>query len=275
MFFFRKTAKKEIFYKTEDEIESIRTSCLMVCDTLAEVGKIIKPGVTGNYINKIAEEFIADNKAVPSFKGYNGFPSALCVSVNEQVVHGFPSDYEFKDGDIVSVDCGVYFNEYHGDAAYTFAIGDVHPDTMRLLKVTKESLYKGIEMAVDGRRIGDLAFAVEDYCKKYRYGVVKELTGHGIGRNLHEEPEVPNYGKRGSGIVLRSGLVIAIEPMVTLGKRDIVTLSDNWTIATRDRKPAAHYEHTVVVRKQKADILSNHKIIEEVIKNNSELREIL
>jgi methionyl aminopeptidase len=275
MFFFRKAAKKEIFYKTDDEVEFIRTSCLMVCDTLAEVAKIIKPGVTGNYINKVAEEFIQDNNAIPSFKNYNGFPAGLCVSVNEQVVHGFPSDYEFRDGDIISVDCGVYFNEYHGDAAYTFAIGDVKPDTMRLLKITKESLYKGIEFGIEGRRIGDISFAVEDYCRKYKYGIVKELTGHGIGRNLHEEPEVPNYGKRGSGIVLKSGLVIAIEPMITLGKRDIVTLSDNWTIATRDKKPAAHYEHTIVVRKQKADILSNHKKIEEEIKNNPELREIL
>jgi methionyl aminopeptidase len=275
MFFFRKAAKKEIFYKTEDEVEAIRTSCLMVCDTLAEVAKIIKPGVTGVFINKVAEEYIQDNKAIPSFKNYNGFPAGLCVSVNEQVVHGFPSDYEFKDGDIISVDCGVYFNEYHGDAAYTFAIGDVKPETMRLLKVTKDSLYKGIEFAIEGRRIGDISYGVEDFCRKHHYGVVKELTGHGIGRNLHEEPEVPNYGKRGSGMVLKSGLVIAIEPMITLGKRDIVTLSDNWTIATRDKKPAAHYEHTVVVRKQKADILSNHAKIEKEIKNNSDLREIL
>lgn len=275
MFFFRKVAKKEIFYKTDDEVEAIRTSCLMVCDTLALVGSILKPGITGNTINATAEEYIKDNNAIPSFKNYNGFPSALCVSVNEQVVHGFPTDYEFKDGDIVSVDCGVYFNDYHGDAAYTFAIGDVKPDTMRLLKVTKESLYKGIEFAIEGRRIGDISFAVEDHCRKYHYGVVKELTGHGIGRNLHEEPEVPNYGRRGSGIQLKSGLVIAIEPMVTLGKRDIATLSDNWTIVTRDRKPAAHYEHTLVVRKQKADILSNHAKIEAAIKNNSDLREIL
>jgi methionyl aminopeptidase len=275
MFFFRKAAKKEIFYKTEDEVEAIRTSCLMVCDTLSEVAKIIKPGITGNFINKVAEEYIQDNNAIPSFKNYNGFPAGLCVSVNEQVVHGFPSDYEFKDGDIISVDCGVYFNEYHGDAAYTFAIGNVKSETMRLLKVTKDSLYKGIEFAVEGRRIGDISYGVEDFCRKHHYGVVKELTGHGIGRNLHEEPEVPNYGKRGSGMVLKSGLVIAIEPMITLGKRDIVTLSDNWTIATRDRKPAAHYEHTVVVRKQKADILSNHAKIETEIKNNSELREIL
>ncbi len=275
MFFFRKAVKKEIFYKTEDEIEAIRKSCLLVCDTLAHVGTILKPGTTGNIINASAEEFIQDNNAVPSFKNYNGFPAGLCVSINEQVVHGFPTDYEFKDGDIVSVDCGVYFNEYHGDAAYTFAIGDVKPDTMRLLKITKESLYKGIEMAIEGRRIGDVAYAIEDHCKKYRYGIVKELTGHGIGRNLHEEPEVPNYGKRGSGILLKSGLVIAIEPMVTLGKRDIVTLNDNWTIITRDRKPSAHYEHTIAVRKQKADILSNHTKIEAAIKNNIELREIL
>jgi methionyl aminopeptidase len=275
MFFFRKTTKKEIFYKTDDEVESIRTSCLMVCDTLSEVAKVLKPGITGNTINKIAEEYILDNKAVPSFKNYNGFPAGLCVSVNEQVVHGFPSDYEFKDGDIVSVDCGVYFNDFHGDAAYTFAIGNINPDTMRLLRVTKESLYKGIASATEGKRMGDVAFSIEDHCRKHHFGVVKELTGHGIGRNLHEEPEVPNYGKRGSGIVLRSGLVIAIEPMITLGKRDIATLSDNWTIVTRDRKPAAHYEHTIVVRKQKADILSNHTKIEEAIKNNSELSEIL
>lgn len=275
MFFFRKATKKEIFYKTDDEIEAIRTSCLMVCDTLAYVATILKPGISGNFINAKAEEFIRDHNAIPSFKNYNGFPAALCVSLNEQVVHGFPTDYEFVDGDIVSVDCGVYFNDFHGDAAYTFAIGDVNPDTMRLLKVTKESLYKGIEFAVEGRRIGDIAFGVESHCRKYNYGVVKELTGHGIGRNLHEEPEVPNFGKRGSGLILKSGLVIAIEPMITLGKKEIATLQDNWTIVTRDRKPAAHYEHTIAVRKQKADILSNHTKIEEAIKNNSELREIL
>lgn len=274
--FFTRSAKKSIFYKTEDEIASIRESALMVCDTLAMVGSMLKPGVTGNQINAAAEEYIKDElKAVPSFKNYNGFPAALCVSINEQVVHGFPTDYEFRDGDVVSVDCGVYFNGFHGDAAYTFAIGDVKPEVMKLLKVTKDSLYKGIEYATEGRRIGDIGFAIEDYCKRHHYGIVKELTGHGIGRNLHEEPEVPNYGRRGSGIVLKSGLVMAIEPMITLGKRDIMTLSDNWTIITRDRKPAAHYEHTIVVRKQKAEILSNHGKIEEAIKNNSNLREIL
>jgi len=272
--FFKRTARREVFYKTDEEVEAIRKSCLMVCDTLAHIGSIIKPGVTGTQINAAAETYIQDLKAIPSFKNYNGFPAALCVSVNEQVVHGFPTDYAFRDGDIVSVDCGVYFNGFHGDAAYTFAIGEVHTDVMRLLKVTKDSLYKGIDNAIEGKRIGDISFAVEDYCKKYHFGVVRELTGHGIGRNLHEEPEVPNYGRRGSGMVLKSGLVIAIEPMITLGKRDIATLSDNWTIVTRDRKPAAHFEHTVVVRKQKADILSDHSKIESAIKNNPDLREI-
>ena len=272
--FFNRTAKREIFYKTDDEVEAIRISCLMVSDTLAHIASILKPGKTGLQINNSAEEFIRDMKAVPSFKNYNGFPSALCVSVNEQVVHGFPTDYAFQDGDIVSVDCGVFYNGFHGDSAYTFAIGDVNADTMRLLKVTRESLYKGIENAVEGKRIGDVSFAIEDHCKKYHFGIVRELTGHGIGRSLHEEPEVPNYGRRGSGLVLKSGLVIAIEPMVTLGKRDIATLSDNWTIVTRDRKPAAHFEHTIVVRKQKADILSDHSRVEDAVKNNQDLREI-
>jgi methionyl aminopeptidase len=273
--FFGNSKANQIFYKTDDEIELIRQSCHVVCKTLAHVGSILKPGVTGSYIDREAETFIKDHGGIPTFKGYNGFPNALCVSLNEQVVHGIPTDKEFVDGDIVSVDCGVYLNEYHGDAAYTFAIGDVNEKTMELLRVTLTSLYKGIEQAVEGKRIEDIGFAVQDYTERqHKYFVVKELVGHGIGRDLHEDPQVPNYGKRGRGIQLKSGLVIAIEPMVNLGTREIKTLNDEWTIVTHDRKPSAHYEHTVAVRKKSAEILSDHTYIEKAIKNNSELREV-
>ncbi len=264
--------KRVIIYKTQDEIECIRESCLMVCKTLAEVAKILRPGITGLELDKVAETFINDNNALPSFKGYGGFPASLCISINEQVVHGIPSNYEFKDGDVVSVDCGVYLNNFHGDAAYTFAIGNVDPMTMHLLQVTKASLYKGIEQVVEGKRVGDISHAIQDYTeRKHGYGVVRELVGHGVGRDLHEAPEVPNFGKRGQGPTLRSGLVIAIEPMINLGRKDVQTLSDNWTIVTRDRKPSAHFEHTVAVRKNSPDILSDHSFIELAIKNNTEL----
>ncbi len=273
--FLGKSKSNQIFYKTDDEIALIRESCLIVCKTIAHVASILKPGVTGTYIDKEAETFIRDHKGIPTFKGYSGFPNALCVSVNDQVVHGIPSDKYFEDGDIVSVDCGVYLNNYHGDAAYTLAIGNVPEKTMDLLSVTLTSLYKGIEQAVEGKRIEDIGFAIQDYAeRKNRYYVVRELVGHGIGRDLHEDPQVPNYGKRGKGIMLKSGLCIAIEPMINMGTREVKTLSDDWTVVAHDRKPSAHFEHSVAVRKKSAEILSDHSFIENAIKNNSELREV-
>lgn len=264
-----------IFYKTDEEIELIRHSCMLVSRTLALVGSVIRPGITGDKIDAMAEEFLRDNGAIPGFKDYRGFPNTLCISVNAGVVHGIPTSREFQDGDVVSVDCGSFVNDFYGDSAYTFALGDVPEKVMHLLAVTQESLYKGIEKAVVGRRIGDISFAIQQYAEKeHKYGVVRELVGHGIGRNLHEEPEVPNYGKRGRGIKLKEGLVIAIEPMVNLGRREVGQSDDGWTIVTKDGKPSAHFEHTIAVRKKEADILTNHKIIEEAIKNNAEVQKM-
>lgn len=255
-----------LYYKTSEEIELIRESSLLVSRTHAEVAKVIRPGITTLALDKIAEEFIRDNGGVPAFKGYNGFPFSLCISPNEQVVHGFPGKYELKDGDILSVDCGVVKNGWYGDSAYTFAIGEVKPQVLQLLKVTKECLYKGIEMAVAGKRLGDVSEAIQAHAEKHGYSVVRELVGHGIGKSLHEAPEVPNYGKRGSGIRLQEGLVIAIEPMINLGKKGIRQGSDGWTITTADRMPSAHFEHTVAVKEGKADVLSTFEYIEEVLK---------
>ena len=264
-----------IYYKTSEDIELIRESCLLVCKALSLVGSILKPGITGEEIDRAAETLIRDHGAVPAFKGYRGFPATLCVSPNEQVVHGIPTKNEFKDGDVVSVDCGVLLNGYYGDSAYTFAIGDVAPETMELLSVTNASLYKAIEMAVVGKRIGDIGFAVQDFVeRKHKYGVVRELVGHGIGKNLHEEPEVPNYGKRGRGVKLQDGLVIAIEPMVNMGRKEVLHLKDGWTVISKDRKPSAHFEHSVAVGKEQADILSNHKIIEAEIGKNADLKPV-
>ncbi len=264
-----------IYYKTEEEIELIRESCLWVCKTLAYAGSLLKPGVTGAYIDAKAEEFIRDNNGVPGFKGYGGFPGTLCISINEQVVHGIPSDRPFEDGDIVSLDCGVIMNEYNGDAAYTFALGDVAEETMELLRVTKESLYRGIDQAVKGNRIGDIGYAIQNFAERQKgYGIVRELVGHGIGKALHEDPEVPNYGRRGRGILMKENLVIAIEPMVNLKTKHVVQEKDGWTIRTKDKKPSAHYEHTVVVKKNKAEILSDHSFIEEMIKSNQELKQV-
>lgn len=264
-----------IYYKTEEEVELIRKSCLLVCKALAQVASQIKPGVTGLQMDKIAEELIKDNKALPAFKGYRGFPATLCISINDQVVHGIPTDQEFKDGDIVSIDCGTYMNEFFGDSAYTFALGEVSKETMQLLEVTNTSLYKGIEKAVDGQRIGDIGYAVQDYCERvYKYGVVRELVGHGIGRSLHEPPEVPNYGKRGRGAKMKEGLVIAIEPMVNLGKRAVKQLNDGWTVASKDGSISAHYEHTVCVMKGKAMILSDHSLIEAQIEKNPNVKKV-
>lgn len=263
-----------IFYKTDEEIEYIRQSCLLVSKTLALVGSLIRPGITGKEIDEKAEELIRDHGAVPGFKGYGGFPATLCVSKNEAVVHGIPTEKEFQDGDIVSVDCGVIMNEFYGDAAYTFALGNVDDKTMDLLEVTKTSLYKGIEQVQIGNRLGDIGASIQEYCEGFRYGVVRELVGHGIGKNLHEDPQVPNYGKRGRGVKLQEGLVIAIEPMINLGKKNVMQANDGWTVITKDRKPSAHYEHTVALRKDGPDILSNHEIVELEIKNNPNIKEV-
>jgi len=257
-----------VCYKTAEEVELIRKSSLLVGKTLAEVAKVIGPGVTTAELDKIAESFIRDNGGVPSFKGYNGFPASLCVSVNSVVVHGIPGKYELQDGDIVSVDCGVYMNSFHGDSAYTFAIGNVAPEVLQLLKMTKECLYKGIECAVAGKRLGDISYIIQEHAEKNGYSVVRELVGHGVGKDLHEAPEVPNYGKRGSGSILQEGLVIAIEPMINLGKKAVKTENDGWTIRTLDNKASAHFEHTVVVKANKADVLSTFEYIEAVLNKN-------
>ena len=255
-----------IQYKSDEQIELIRESSLLVGKTLAEVAKLIKPGINPIELDRKAEEFIRDNQAIPAFKGYGGsFPNSLCLSVNDVVVHGIPAKEVLKDGDVISVDCGVLKNGYYGDSAYTFEVGEVAPEISQLLRVTKESLYKAIDKAVVGNRLGDVSFAVQEHAEKHGYGVVKELVGHGIGQHLHEKPEVPNYGRRGTGLKLMEGLVIAIEPMINLGKAAIWQLNDGWTIKTRDGLASAHFEHTIAVRKGKADILSSFQFVEEVL----------
>ena len=254
----------------------MRNANLVVSKTLAHVATMLKPGVTGEIIDKAAEEFIRDHGGKPAFKGYHGFPSTLCVSYNDIVVHGIPGKREFKETDIVSVDCGVELEGFFGDAAYTFAFTNVTEDVIDLLRTTYASLYIGIAQAVHGNRIGDISFAIQEYCeRKHKYSVVRDLVGHGVGRSLHEEPEVPNYGKRGRGYIMTEGLVIAIEPMINMGVKEVYQDNDGWTIHTRDRKPSAHYEHSVVVKKGKADILSDHSFLLEAIKNNAELQEVL
>ena len=257
-----------IYYKSEEEVELVRKSSLLVAKTHAEIAKLIKPGISSLELDKIAEEFIRDNGGEPAFKGYNGFPCTLCASPNEVVVHGIPNNEPINDGTILSIDCGVYMNGFYGDSAYTYEVGEVKKEIKMLLKVTKESLYKGIENAVSGKRIGDIGYAIQEHAENNDYGVVREMIGHGIGKNLHESPEVPNYGRRGSGIKLKKGLVIAIEPMINMGTRDIMQHSDGWTITTLDKKPSAHFEHTVVVREGEAEILSSFKEIEKIIKLN-------
>ena len=265
-----------IFLKTQDEIELLRQSNLLVGRTLAEIAKIIKPGVTTRQLDKVAEEFIRDNGAVPTFKGfphfekgYPAFPGTLCTSVNDMVVHGIPNDIELKDGDIVSVDCGTYMNGFCGDSAYTFCVGEVDSEIKELLRTTKEALYLGIENAVHGKRLGDIGFAIQSHCEAKSYGVVREFVGHGIGCEMHEDPQVPNYGKRGSGTMLKKGMCLAIEPMITQGSRQIVMERDGWTVRTKDRKFAAHFEHTVAVGMGKADILSSFEYIEQVLGDKS------
>ncbi len=252
-----------VTFKTEEEVELLRQSNLLVSKTHAVIASLMKPGVTTREIDEKAEEFIRDNNGSPGFKGYQGFPNALCISVNNQVVHGIPSGYVLKEGDIVSVDGGVYKNGFHGDSAYTFAVGEIAPEVKKLLQVTKESLYLGIEKAIAGNRLGDIGHAVQAHAEKNGFSVVREMVGHGIGRNLHESPEVPNYGRRGSGMKLKNGLVIAIEPMINLGKRFIIQEDDGWTIRTSDGKASAHFEHSVVIRPGKADILSDFTLIED------------
>jgi methionyl aminopeptidase len=252
-----------IFYKTEEEIELIRQSALILGKAHGEITRLIKPGVSTASLDKRAEEFILDNGGQPSFKNYNGFPYSLCISVNETVVHGMPGKYILKDGDIISVDGGVYYKGFHSDSAYTHAVGEVTDEVKKLLKVTEESLYKGIAQAIAGARLGEVSHAIQEHAENNNFTIVRELVGHGVGRNLHESPEVPNYGKRGQGIKLQNGLVLAIEPMVNLGTRQIVQEDDGWTIRTRDHKPSAHFEHTIVVRKDKAEILTTFEYIEQ------------
>lgn len=266
-----KTSK--IRLKTAEQVELIRNSCTLLANTLALVASELKEGKNGLQLDKLAEEFIRDHGAVPSFKGYRGFPASVCVSPNEDVVHGIPNAKAFKSGDIISVDLGVFLNGFHGDSAYTFALGDVSADKIKLMEVTKHSLYLGIENAIDGNKVGVISNAIQDYCeRKNPYRCVRELVGHGVGFEIHEEPQVPNYGKQNEGPVLTEYTVIAIEPMVNLGRKDVYTKRDNWTIATQDHKASAHFEHTVCVRKDKADVLSTFAPIEEAIKANSQLK---
>jgi methionyl aminopeptidase len=261
-----------IYYKTEAEIALMRQSALLVSQTLTQVAAILKPGITTISIDKLVGEIIRDNKAVPSFLNYHGYPFNSCISVNDVVVHGFPNENELKEGDIVSVDIGVYKNGYHGDHAYTFAIGFPGEAIAKLIKITKESLYKGIEKAVAGNRLGDISFAIQEHTeKKHGYGVVRELVGHGLGKNMHEDPQLPNYGRRGTGAMMKEGLVLAIEPMINLGTKDVYTEDDGWTVRTSDKKPSVHFEHDVCVRKNKADILSDYSIIEAAEKANPHL----
>ena len=254
-----------IYLKTPEEIALLRASNQLVGKTLAEVAKHIRVGVTTLELDKIAEDFIRSNGAVPGFLGYGGFPNTLCVSVNDQVVHGIPSNYALKEGDIVSVDCGVLQNGYYGDSAYTFCVGKVDEKVKKLLKITKESLSLGIDSAQHGNRIGDIGYAIQKHCQAAGFSVVRKLVGHGVGKNLHEDPEVPNFGKKGQGVLLKEGMVIAIEPMINMGNRDVVQEKDGWTIRTTDGKPSAHFEHTIAIRKGKAEILSTFDYIEEVL----------
>ena len=252
-----------IYYKTEEEIELVRQSAAILSEAHGAIAAEVKPGVKTGTLDTIADEFIRDHGALPSFKDYNGFPYALCISLNENVVHGFPSEYELRDGDIVSIDCGVLYQGFHSDCAYTYPVGEVTSEVEKLLRVTKESLYKGIEQAVEGNRVGDIGYAIQSFVEGYGYTVVRELVGHGLGKDLHESPEVPNYGKRGRGVKLGVGLVIAIEPMINLGKKEVVQEADGWTIRTSDHQPSAHFEHTVAILDGKTEVITTHKYLEE------------
>lgn len=261
-----------IHYKTNEEIEWMRESALLVSKTLSEVAKMLAPGIDTLTIDKLIGEIIHDHNATPSFLNYHGYPFNSCISVNDVVVHGFPNENELKEGDIITIDIGVIKNKYHGDHAYTFAIGFPGEEVVRLIKVTKESLYKGIEKSIAGNRVGDISYAIQEHTeKKHGFGVVRELVGHGLGKELHEEPQVPNYGRRGTGTKLKEGLVLAIEPMINLGRKEVYTEEDGWTVRTVDHKPSVHFEHNVCVRKGKADILSDYNIIEAAEKKNENL----
>ena len=255
-----------IYYKTKEEVEIIKEGADILGRTHGIIAKAIKPGIKTIELENLAFDFITEAGAKPSFKGYQGFPYTLCISVNDQVVHGFPGEYILKEGDIISVDCGVFWKGFHSDSAYTYPVGTVSEDVMNLLRETKASLYLGIENAIEGNRVGDISYAIQSHVENLGYGVVRELVGHGVGKKLHEKPEVPNYGRRGNGPKLVSGMVIAIEPMINLGKKNIVQEDDGWTIRTSDKKPSAHFEHTVLVSKEKAEILTTFKYIEETIK---------
>lgn len=265
--------------KSEAEIELMRQSALLVSSTLAEIAAHLKPGVKGIDLDTIAETFIRDHGATPAFKGYPGtvfdFPASLCISFNEVIVHGIPDQREIREGDIVTVDCGVKMNGFYGDSAYTFAIGEVKPEYLELLYVTRECLDLAVAQAISGNRLGDLGYAVQYHAEnQHGYGVIREMVGHGIGRSLHEPPEVPNYGRRGKGHILQEGLTIAIEPMINLGTREVVLKKDGWTLHTRDLKPAAHYEHTIAVRKAEPEVLSDHNRVDQAVKNNANLSEV-
>ncbi len=254
---------RTIILKTNEEIELMRQSNRLVGMTLGEISKHIRPGITTLELDKIAEEFIRDHKATPSFLGYGGFPNSICTSVNENVVHGIPNSKPLQNGDIISVDCGTYLNGYCGDSAYTFCVGEVDEKTKLLLQTTKESLYQGIAIAKQDKRIGDIGFTIQEYCEKRGYSIVRELVGHGIGRSMHEAPEVPNYGRKGVGPLIKNGMCIAIEPMVNLGSKNVVFEHDGWTVRTKDRKPSAHFEHTIAIVDGEADILSTFEFIQE------------
>ena len=255
-----------IYIKTDAEVEFLRESNQLVSKTLAELAGHIRPGVTTLRLDAIAEEFIRDHGALPAFKGYGGFPNTLCTSVNDEVVHGIPSGYELKEGDIISVDCGVILNGWYGDSAYTFAVGEVKPEIIRLMEYTRASLEAGVREAIAGNRIGDISHAVQSKAESGGYSVVRTLVGHGIGKHLHEGPEVPNFGRRGSGTRLERNLVICIEPMINMGTKNTRVQGDGWTVRTGDGKPSAHFEYAVAVREGSADLLTTYEFIEEVLK---------
>lgn len=259
---------KGIYYKTKEEVELIRVSSLLVAKSHAAIAGLIKPGVTTKELDQRAEEFIRDNGAVPAFKGYQGFPNTLCASPNEEVVHGIPNDKPLEDGDIISIDCGVFYNGFYGDSAYTYCVGEVAEETKQLLRTTKESLMAGIEAAKVGNRLGDVSYAIQAVAKEKNYGIVRELVGHGVGKELHEEPQVPNFGARGRGPKLQEGLVIAIEPMINMGTERVKWLSDGWSVVTADGKPSAHFEHTVAVMKDGGEVLSSFALIEEELEKS-------
>lgn len=252
-----------VHLKTEEDLKLIREGAQILGKAHGEVARLIKPGVKTSTLDQVAEEFIRDHGGVPSFKNYNGFPASLCISVNDVVVHGFPGQYELRETDIISVDCGVYFKGFHSDSAYTYPLEGASPETILLLERTYESLFRGIEQASAGNRIGDVSYAIQSYVEGFGYGVVRELVGHGVGKRLHEDPEVPNYGKRGKGVKIVAGMVFAIEPMINQGTKNVVQERDGWTIRTMDRKPSAHFEHTIAVHEDKTEILTTHRYIEE------------